>query len=145
MSRLFSSASDSFFKASIKQVSFSLTLGVFLGAALTTGAAAGLAAFWLANEKVMRRIRAHALNLVFSARDAALGTQEGQALSRALLSAPGAADAGAVASAAPVDAALRPSDELASLQAALAEVRVATRRAEERCRQLEAQVSENAA
>ena len=97
MAKLFSNASDGFLKASIKQMSFSLTLGVFLGAALTTGAAAGLAAFWLANEKVMRRIRGHALQLVSTARDAALGTREGQALSRALLSAPSAAGGGAAA------------------------------------------------
>ena len=102
MVKLFERSADGFLKASIKQMSFSLTLGVFLGAALTTGAACGIAAFWLANEKVVRRLRGHALQIVSSARDAALGTREGQALSRALLAAPGAAPVAApAASAAP--------------------------------------------
>lgn len=75
---------------SLKQSSISLTLGVFIGAALTTGVAFGALTAWLANEKVLRRLVKHAGVVVHHARDAVLNTREGRALARALLAAPGA-------------------------------------------------------
>ena len=48
----------------IKQASVSLTLGVFVGSALTSGIAFGIATAWLANERVLRRLRAKALEAV---------------------------------------------------------------------------------
>ena len=74
----------------LKQASVSLTVGVFLGSAVTTGVAFGLAAAWFANERVLCRLRDSAFALAASARDHALSTREGQALQRALLAAPGA-------------------------------------------------------
>lgn len=69
----------------LKQASVSLTLGVFLGAALTTGAAFGLAAAYFANDRVIQKLRKAAVTVVTTARDAALSTREGRALSNAVL------------------------------------------------------------
>jgi len=69
----------------IKQAGFSFTLGVFVGSAVTMGLAFGLLTAWVANEKVLRKIRTKALELVSAAHNSALKTQEGQALHRALL------------------------------------------------------------
>jgi len=77
--------------SAIKNASVSLTLGVFMGSALTTGIAVGIAAAWIANEKVLRRLKNNALSVLTNARDEALSTREGQALHRALLAVPGAA------------------------------------------------------
>ena len=41
----------------LRQMSVSLGLGVFIGAATVTGCAAGLATAYLANEAVLRRLR----------------------------------------------------------------------------------------
>jgi len=68
----------------LRQQSLSLTFGVFIGAALTSGAVCGAVAFYLANENVLRRLRANASTLVFAARDAVLQTTEGQVLERAV-------------------------------------------------------------
>jgi hypothetical protein len=73
----------------IKQSSISLTIGVFIGAALTTGVAFGAVTAWLANEKVLRRLVKHASVVVHHTRDAVLNTREGRALARALLASPG--------------------------------------------------------
>ena len=70
---------------SLKQASMSLALGVFLGAALTTGTAFGLAAAYFANDKVLKKLRKAAVTVVTTARDAALNTREGQALANAVL------------------------------------------------------------
>ena len=67
----------------LKQQGFSLTLGVFLGAALTSGAVCGAVAFAVLNETVLRRLRRNAALLAISARDAALGTLDATALSNA--------------------------------------------------------------
>jgi len=69
----------------IRQAGVSVTLGVFIGSALTSGIAFGIAAAYIANERVLRRLRSKALDVVTAARDAALTTREGQALQRALL------------------------------------------------------------
>jgi hypothetical protein len=74
----------------LKQSSISLTLGVFIGAALTTGVTFGAVTAYLANEKVLRRLVKHAGVLVHHTRDAVLNTREGRALARALLAAPSA-------------------------------------------------------
>jgi hypothetical protein len=69
---------------SLRQMSFSFTVGVFIGAAITSGAAFGAMAFYLANGSVIKKLRENAAALVASARDAALSTEEGQALKQAL-------------------------------------------------------------
>ena len=69
----------------VKSAGVTLTLGVFVGSALTSGIAVGIAAAVLANEKVLRRLRAKAAEALAAARDAALSTQEGRALQRVLL------------------------------------------------------------
>ena len=74
----------------LKSASVSLTIGVFLGSALTTGIVVGVAAAWIANEKVLKRLKANALSMLTSARDAALSTREGKALHQTLLALPGA-------------------------------------------------------
>lgn len=84
----------------VKSASVSLTLGVFIGSALTTGVAAGIAAAWVANEQVLRRLKSNVKAMLTLARDEALSTREGQALHQALLAAPeavarAAGDAGA--------------------------------------------------
>ena len=66
--------------AAMKQAGISVTIGVFIGSAMTSGIAFGLAAAWLANERVIRRLKSKAVEALSSARDAALSTQEGQAL-----------------------------------------------------------------
>ena len=68
----------------MRSASFSLTMGVFIGSALTTGVAAGVAAAWVANEKVLRRLKQNVFALLTSARDEVLETREGQALRQAL-------------------------------------------------------------
>jgi len=70
----------------LRQQGASLTFGVFIGAALTSGAVCGAAAFVLANEALLRRLRQSAAQLVVAARDAALQTAEGRAIGRAVLS-----------------------------------------------------------
>ena len=82
----------------IRQSSLSLALGVFLGSALTSGIAFGLAAAWVANRKVLLRLQSKAVEIASEARDQVLSTREGQALQRVLLAAPAA-----VASLAPTD------------------------------------------
>ena len=72
---------------SLRQSSISLTLGVFLGAALSAGLAFGLAAGFFAQEKVLGDLYKRATSLLTSAKDAALATQEGQAVHRAILGA----------------------------------------------------------
>ena len=67
------------------QASFSLTVGVFLGAALTSGFTCGILAFYFANENVVRRLRVAAKDLATTARDAVLSTEEGQAIKLAVL------------------------------------------------------------
>jgi enamine deaminase RidA (YjgF/YER057c/UK114 family) len=85
------SLSPSDYMASVlKSASVSLTIGVFLGSALTTGIVVGVAAAWIANEKVLKRLKANALSMLTSARDAALSTREGKALHQTLLALPGA-------------------------------------------------------
>ena len=85
------SLSPSEYMASVlKSASVSLTVGVFLGSALTTGIVVGVAAAWIANEKVLKRLKANALSMLTSARDAALSTREGKALHQTLLALPGA-------------------------------------------------------
>ena len=65
-------APSNYLRATLRDASFSLTLGVFLGAALTSGAVCGAAAFFIANERLLNRIRGQVKLLVLSARDAAL-------------------------------------------------------------------------
>eukprot|EP00316_Scyphosphaera_apsteinii_P020857 CAMPEP_0119317334 /NCGR_PEP_ID=MMETSP1333-20130426/42816_1 /TAXON_ID=418940 /ORGANISM="Scyphosphaera apsteinii, Strain RCC1455" /LENGTH=351 /DNA_ID=CAMNT_0007323235 /DNA_START=20 /DNA_END=1075 /DNA_ORIENTATION=+ len=74
-----------FVSQTIRQASVSLTLGVFIGSALTSGIVFGIAAAWLANERVFIRLRSKALETFSAARDAVLSTREGQVLQRALL------------------------------------------------------------
>ena len=69
----------------MKQASVSLALGVFLGAALTTGTAFGLAGAYFVNDRILHKLRSAAVLFVTSARDAALNTREGQALANAVL------------------------------------------------------------
>ena len=89
------SLSPSDYMASVlKSASVSLTIGVFLGSALTTGIVVGVAAAWIANEKVLKRLKANALSMLTSARDAALSTREGKALHQTLLALPGAVPGG---------------------------------------------------
>mmetsp|Transcript_27530 Transcript_27530/g.65051 ORF Transcript_27530/g.65051 Transcript_27530/m.65051 type:complete len:138 (-) Transcript_27530:89-502(-) len=76
----------------VRTAGVTLTLGVFVGSALTSGIAVGIAAAVLANEKVLRRLRVKAIEALTAARDAALSTQEGQALHRAVLHSGGAVD-----------------------------------------------------
>ena len=58
----------------VKSASVSLTLGVFIGSALTTGVAAGIAAAWVANEQVLRRLKSNVKAMLTLARDEALST-----------------------------------------------------------------------
>ena len=76
----------------VRTAGVTLTLGVFVGSALTSGIAVGIAAAVLANERVLRRLRVKAVEALTAARDAALSTQEGQALQRAVLHSGGAID-----------------------------------------------------
>ena len=76
-------------REAMRQASVSLTLGVFIGSALTSGICVGIAAAWLANEKVLRRLRVKAVEAFSQAREAALSTREGQALQRVLLESAG--------------------------------------------------------
>ena len=76
----------------VRTAGATLTLGVFIGSALTSGIAVGIAAAVLANEKVLRRLRVKAVEALTAARDAALSTQEGRALRRAVLHSGGAVD-----------------------------------------------------
>ena len=69
----------------IRQAGMSVTLGVFIGSALTSGIAVGLVTAYYANERVFGRLRAMLFETVSAARDAALTTREGKALQRALL------------------------------------------------------------
>jgi 2-dehydro-3-deoxyphosphogluconate aldolase/(4S)-4-hydroxy-2-oxoglutarate aldolase len=77
-------------RRALREASVSLSIGVFLGAAVTSGVAFGIAAAWLANKKVLSRLQEHAGALVGTAREAVLKTREGQALASALLAAPAA-------------------------------------------------------
>jgi len=70
---------------SVRQGGISVTIGVFIGASVTTGILFGLATAWLANERVLRRLVKNAGVLVHHVRDAALNTREGRALAKALL------------------------------------------------------------
>ena len=76
----------------VRTAGATLTLGVFIGSALTSGIAVGIAAAVVANEKVLRRLRVKAVEALTAARDAALSTQEGRALRRAVLHSGGAVD-----------------------------------------------------
>ena len=76
----------------VRTAGVTLTLGVFVGSALTSGIAVGIAAAVLANERVLRRLRVKAVEALTAARDAALSTQEGKALQRAVLHSGGAID-----------------------------------------------------
>ena len=78
----------------VRTAGVTLTLGVFIGSALTSGIAVGIAAAVLANEKVLRRLREKAVEALAAARDAALSTQEGRALRRAVLHSGSAVDRG---------------------------------------------------
>ena len=69
----------------LKQASVSLTVGVFIGSALTSGIAVGVAAAWVANGRVLPRLCFQALDAVSAVKDVALSTREGRALHRALL------------------------------------------------------------
>ena len=76
----------------VRTAGVTLTLGVFIGSALTSGIAVGIAVAVLANEKVLHRLRVKAVEALTAARDAALSTQEGRALRRAVLHSGGAND-----------------------------------------------------
>ena len=76
----------------LKQASVSLTIGVFIGSALTSGIAFGVVTAYFANARVLRRLQAKAISTLSAARDAALSTREGQALHRALLNTVGDED-----------------------------------------------------
>ena len=62
-----------FFLRGLRQQGFSLTVGVFLGAALTSGAVCGALAFVVANERLLRRAKDNVTALIVAARDTALG------------------------------------------------------------------------
>ena len=134
-----------FLARSVRQSSVSFTIGVFVGAAITTGVAVGAVIAWAANDKVLRQLTARATGMITSARDAALSSREGQVITRALLragrstfslpSAPSppsteddAADATSPAPAAPaaaavpprLSAALRPGEALPQVSPAMA-------------------------
>jgi len=78
-------AASEYLSRALRQASISLTLGVFLGAALTTGAAFGLAAAYIANDRVIHKLRKATVAVIKTARDTALNTREGQALANAVL------------------------------------------------------------
>lgn len=69
--------------STLRQMSVSLGLGVFIGAATVTGCAVGVAAAYVANEAVLRRLRQRAEHWLGEAREAALRTREGKALAKA--------------------------------------------------------------
>ena len=79
----------------MREMSLSLGMGVFLGAAATTGAAAGVITWYLANEAVLKRLSRHAVKTVISARDAAVKTPEGAALARLITGLTAAEEGGA--------------------------------------------------
>ena len=120
--RGFSLSPSEYVADAIKQASVTLTLGVFVGSALTSGIAVGVAAAVLANETVLYRLRARAVEALTAARDAALSTQEGRALQRALLQSGGAVDQGALGAIRPPvlsPPALDPQQQLAAKLEAL--------------------------
>ena len=60
---------------SLREMSASLTLGVFLGAAATSGAVCGVAAFWVAwNDRLLAQVTRQVKSIAVSARDAALSS-----------------------------------------------------------------------
>ena len=69
----------------LKQTSISLTIGVFLGAAVSGGLLCGGVAWYVANKQLFGHATAAARGLIASARKAVLATPEGEALSKALI------------------------------------------------------------
>ena len=69
----------------LKQTSISLTIGVFLGAAVSGGLLCGGVAWYVANKQLFGHAAAAARGLIASARKAVLATPEGEALSKALI------------------------------------------------------------
>ena len=65
------SPSDFFLKG-LRQQGLSLTFGIFVGAALTSGAVFGATAVLLANERLLRQVRQNITGLALAARDVAL-------------------------------------------------------------------------
>ena len=69
----------------LKQTSISLTIGVFLGAAVSGGLLCGGIAWYVANKQLFGHAAAAARGLIANARKAVLATPEGEALSKALI------------------------------------------------------------
>jgi hypothetical protein len=72
------SSPSGYMAKALREASFSLTLGVFLGAALTSGAVCGVVSFYVANERLLNRLRGQVKLLALTARDA-LGAQTNHA------------------------------------------------------------------
>ena len=67
-----SSLPADYLSSMIRQSSMSLTLGVFIGSAMTSGIACGVLAAYLANERLLRRLRGTLLEMASAAREAVL-------------------------------------------------------------------------